>query len=163
MVFRYPSDPNINYIKRIIGVPGDRIVVDGKQVYVDGQAVPKELLYERIDDESQAGQSGRGYPTARFYSEQIGEVRHVIRERDLVPGMRRTEWVVPDGYYFMMGDNRDNSKDSRFWEDPAGTPPELSGLVPDQNIVGKAFAVWLSWPEPKLGHLPNFSRVGLIH
>jgi signal peptidase I len=161
MVFRYPSDPSINYIKRVIGLPGDRLVVDGKQVYVNGVAVPKTYLFEKLDDDVE-GRTFGGYPTARFYSEQLGEVNHQIRERQLVRGISRQEWVVPQGHYFMMGDNRDNSKDSRFWEDPPGTPPEFSGMVPDRNIVGKAFAVWMSWPNPKLKNLPNFSRVGLI-
>jgi signal peptidase I len=62
----------------------------------------------------------------------------------------------------MMGDNRDNSKDSRLWENPPGTLPEFFGMVPDQNIVGKAFAIWLTWPEPKLRNWPSISRVGLI-
>lgn len=163
MVFRYPSDPNINYIKRVIGVPGDHIVVEGKQVQVNGQALPRRFLYERLDDESNGERSLGVYPTARFYAETLGDVEHNIRERDRVRGSVRREWLVPEGHYFMMGDNRDNSKDSRFWEDPAGTPPEFSGMVPDKNIVGKAFAVWMSWPDPKLSNLPNFSRVGLIH
>ena len=163
MVFRYPSDPNINYIKRVIGVPGDHIVVEGKQVYINGQALPRRFLYERLDDESSGERISGVYPTARFYSEQLGEVKHNIRERDRVRGSVRREWLVPEGHYFMMGDNRDNSKDSRFWEDPVGTPAEFSGMVPDKNIVGKAFAVWMSWPDPKFSNLPNFSRVGLIH
>lgn len=163
MVFRYPSDPNINYIKRVIGVPGDHIVVEGKQVYINGQALPRRFLYERLDDESSGERISGVYPTARFYSEKLGEVEHNIRERDRVRGSVRREWLVPAGHYFMMGDNRDNSKDSRFWEDPVGTPAELSGMVPDKNIVGKAFAVWMSWPDPKFSNLPNFSRVGLIH
>lgn len=163
MVFRYPSDPNINYIKRVIGVPGDHIVVEGKQVYINGQALPRRFLYERLDDESSGERISGVYPTARFYSEKLGEVEHNIRERDRVRGSVRREWLVPSGHYFMMGDNRDNSKDSRFWEDPVGTPAEFSGMVPDKNIVGKAFAVWMSWPDPKFSNLPNFSRVGLIH
>ncbi len=163
MVFRYPSDPNINYIKRVIGVPGDHIVVEGKQVYINGQALPRRFLYERLDDESSGERISGVYPTARFYSEKLGEVEHNIRERDRVRGSVRREWLVPAGHYFMMGDNRDNSKDSRFWEDPLGTPAEFSGMVPDKNIVGKAFAVWMSWPDPKFSNLPNFSRVGLIH
>ena len=163
MVFRYPSDPNINYIKRVIGVPGDHVVVEGKQVYLNGEALPRHFLYERLDDESNGERSLGVYPTARFYKEKLGDSEHDIRERDRVRGSVRREWLVPQGHYFMMGDNRDNSKDSRYWEDPAGTPPEFSGMVPDKNIVGKAFAVWMSWPDPKLSNLPNFSRVGLIH
>lgn len=163
MVFRYPNDPNINYIKRVIGVPGDHVAVEGKQVYINGEAVPKKFLYERFDDDFDDIPAFGAYPIARFYTEKLGEVEHQIRERDVVRGMYRREWVVPQRHYFMMGDNRDNSKDSRYWEDPEGTPPEFFGMVPDQNIVGKAFAVWMSWPSPKFSHLPNFSRVGLIH
>lgn len=70
--------------------------------------------------------------------------------------------TIPAGQYFMMGDNRDNSNDSRYWRD-RHIPQELWGMVPDDHIVGKAFAIWMSWPEPKTSNLPNFSRVGLIH
>jgi len=69
---------------------------------------------------------------------------------------------VPAGHYFTMGDNRDNSKDSRYWDDPS-IPPELQGMVPDEYIVGKAFAIWLTWADPKFSVLPSLSRVGLIH
>jgi signal peptidase I len=163
MVFRYPSDPNINYIKRVVGLPGDRVAIEGKQVYINGEAVPKRFLYERLDDDIEGARSYAGYPTARFFSEQLGKQEHLIKERSLVRGMARKEWLVPPGHYFMMGDNRDNSKDSRYWENPPGIAPDLYGMVPDRNIVGKAFAVWMSWPEPKLKRLPHFSRVGLIH
>lgn len=154
MVFRYPSDPNVNYIKRVIGLPGDRIAYSNdKRLTVNGQLVAETLLGD------EPGTLG----SARLYQEKLGEVEHMIRKemrRNLMePGK---EWVVPEGHYFMMGDNRDNSNDSRYWNDP-NIPRDLLGMVPDRNIVGKAFAVWMSWPDPKLRSLPNFSRVGLIH
>ena len=154
MVFRYPSDPTVNYIKRVVGLPGDHIRYSSdKRLFVNGQPVAEQLL----------GDEPGSLGSARLFNEKLGEVEHLVRKE-----MRRYriepdhEWVVPVGHYFMMGDNRDNSNDSRFWDDPA-IPLELHGMVPDRNIVGKAFAVWMSWPEPKLGHLPTFARVGLIH
>ncbi|HSX71795.1 MAG TPA: signal peptidase I [Pseudomonas sp.] len=152
MVFRYPSNPSINYIKRVVGLPGDKIgyTVD-KRLLVNGKPVAEEFLGE------EPGSLGRTLE----YREKLGEAEHMIRKqlhRNVRPG---DEWVVPQGHYFMMGDNRDDSNDSRYWQD-AAIPQELWGMVPDQNIVGKAFAVWMSWPDPKLRSLPNFSRVGLI-
>ncbi|CAD5109117.1 signal peptidase I [Zestomonas carbonaria] len=154
MVFRYPSDPNINYIKRVIGLPGDVVRYSSdKRLFVNGQPVAETLLGE------EPGSLG----TSALYKEKLGAAEHLIRKEmgryRIEPGR---EWTVPEGHYFMMGDNRDNSNDSRYWNDP-GIPKELLGMVPDQNIVGKAFAVWLSWPDPKLRNLPNFSRVGVIH
>lgn len=154
MVFRYPSDPNINYIKRVIGLPGDRIAYSsGKHLTINGQPVAEKLLGE------EPGTLG----SAMLYEEKLGEAEHLIRKEmkryRMEPGR---EWVVPQGHYFMMGDNRDNSNDSRYWNDPR-IPKDLLGMVPDRNIVGKAFAVWMSWPDPKLRNMPNFSRVGLIH
>ncbi|HEX5844252.1 MAG TPA: signal peptidase I [Pseudomonas sp.] len=154
MVFRYPSEPNINYIKRVVGLAGDHVRYSSdKRLFVNGAAVAEQLIGE------EPGSLG----SAVLYREKLGEAEHQIRKE-----MRRyrvepgREWVVPQGHYFMMGDNRDNSNDSRYWNDPA-IPKDLWGMVPDQNIVGKAFAVWMSWPDPKSRTLPNFSRVGLIH
>jgi signal peptidase I len=154
MVFRYPSDPNINYIKRVVGLAGDRIAYSSdKRLTINGQPVAEQLI----------GDEPGSLGSAKLYTEKLGEAEHQIRKEmqryRIEPGR---EWVVPQGYYFMMGDNRDNSNDSRYWNDPA-IPKELLGMVPDQNIVGKAFAVWMSWPSPKLSNVPNFSRVGLIH
>lgn len=154
MVFRYPSDPSINYIKRVVGVPGDVVrYTRDKRLYINGELVAEQL----IGDE--AGSLG----TARLYQERLGAVEHQIRKEIGSNRQPDSQWTVPEGHYFMLGDNRDNSRDSRFWDDPPGTPPEFSGMVPDRNIVGKAFAVWMSWPDPKGKNLPNFSRVGLIH
>ena len=154
MVFRYPSDPQVNYIKRVIGLPGDRIRYSSdKQLYINGQLVAQKLL----------GDIPGSLGSAKLYEEKLGAVEHYIRqEMGRYQRSAAGEWTVPAGHYFMMGDNRDNSNDSRFWNDP-NIPKELWGMVPDQNIVGKAFAIWMSWPDPKLRNLPSFSRDGLIH
>jgi signal peptidase I len=154
MVFRYPSDPNINYIKRVVGLAGDRIAYSSdKRLTINGESVAQQLI----------GDEPGSLGSATLYNEKLGEAEHQIRKEmqryRVEPGR---EWVVPQGHYFMMGDNRDNSNDSRYWNDPA-IPKPLLGMVPDQNIVGKAFAIWMSWPDPKSRNLPNFSRVGLIH
>lgn len=154
MVFRYPSDPNVNYIKRVVGLPGDVIRYSSeRRLYVNDQLVAETLI----------GDEPGSLGSARLYREKLGEVEHLIRKE---MGRYRMEpsrqWTVPQGHYFMMGDNRDNSNDSRYWQDDA-IPTTLAGMVPDRNIVGKAFAVWMSWPDPKFSNLPHFSRVGLIH
>lgn len=153
MVFRYPSDPSVNYIKRVVGLPGDHIrYTSDKRLFVNGELVAKKLIG------SEPGTLG----SAELYEEQLGAVEHQIRqEMSRYRAPPDNEWTVPAAHYFMMGDNRDNSNDSRYWDDPNIPKAEL-GMVPDKNIVGKAFAVWMSWPEPKLSHFPNFSRVGLI-
>lgn len=153
MVFRYPSDPRINYIKRVIGVPGDRIAyTHDKQLYVNGERVAETFV----------GDVPGTLGTSKLYKERLGEVEFMIRKELSRTRDPDSEWLVPEGHYFMLGDNRDNSKDSRYWEDPPGTPAAMRGMVPDRNIVGKAFAVWMSWGEPKSSNLPDFSRVGLI-
>ncbi len=153
MVFRYPSDPNVNYIKRVVGLPGDVIrYTSDKRLFVNGESVAEKLI----------GSDPNTLGSAELYEEKLGAVEHQIRkEMSRYRSPPDNQWTVPAGHYFMMGDNRDNSNDSRYWDDPA-IPKDLLGMVPDKNIVGKAFAVWMSWPEPKLSHLPNFSRVGLI-
>eukprot|EP01132_Coremiostelium_polycephalum_P017157 gene17157-20569_t len=154
MVFRYPSDPNVNYIKRVVGLPGDVIrYTSDKRLFVNGESVAEKLI----------GSEPNTLGSAELYQEKLGAVEHEIRkEMSRYRSPPDNQWTVPAGHYFMMGDNRDNSNDSRYWDDP-NIPKDLLGMVPDQNIVGKAFAVWMSWPEPKLSHLPNFSRVGLIN
>lgn len=152
MVFKYPEDPRINYIKRVIGVPGD-IVTYGfdKRLYINGKQVSESPLGE------EPGSLGR----ASLYTEELGDHSYQIRKENNRRMEPTREWVVPEGHYFMLGDNRDNSKDSRYWNDPH-IAPEFMGMVPDSYIVGKASLIWLSWPSPKSGNLPNLSRTGFI-
>lgn len=138
MVFRFPQEPSINFIKRVVGVPGDRIRYEGKQLYVNGEAVPNALLAS-----NPTGQAG-----VELLEELLGGQAHQIYHNPRDPGPQMRELEVPAGHYFTMGDNRDHSNDSRYW-----------GFVPEENIVGQAFAVWMHWD----GGLPSFSSVRGIH
>lgn len=137
LVFRFPKDNKTNYIKRVVGLPGDTVRYKDKTVTINGQTLDTRFL----------GQINR----VEMYSEQLAEVNHRIYKNVggfPYPG-EEGEWVVPEDSYFVMGDNRDNSNDSRFW-----------GFVPDRNVVGKAFGIWMHWET--LLSLPSFSRVGTI-
>ena len=138
MVFKFPQDPRVNYIKRVIGVPGDHIRYDNKTLTINGEVVPLKLLAALPP----------GRPERQLMLEDLGAVEHEIY-RDLGPSRAAGEWVVPEGRYFVMGDNRDNSNDSRFW-----------GFVPDELVVGKAFVVWMHWES--WFSLPSFRNNGLI-
>lgn len=140
VVFRFPKDPRVDYIKRIVGLPGDRIGYLNKQVYVNGQPVKQTALgvYEG------AGQGGE-----LLLSEELGTVTHDILVRKGDPSVKEGEFIVPEGQYFVMGDNRDNSNDSRFW-----------GAVPEGNLVGRAFFIWMSWDSEKPGIA--FNRLGTV-
>ena len=142
IVFRLPSDPSTNYIKRLIGLPGDRIAVRDDVLYVNGQKidVQKNGLYQGV------GQSGARNPNAQLATEQLGDVVHQVLYQNRRPD--DYDRVVPEGHYFFMGDNRDNSRDSRF--------PEV-GFVPERNLVGKAVRIWLNWDWPDA---PQWSRIG---
>jgi len=139
MVF-IPPHENKYYIKRVIGLPGDTVRYQESNLYINGELVEREFLESRLIE------TERGGISAELYNETIGEVEHITQ---LIPAFNRernrTSWVIPNGFYFMMGDNRDNSSDSRVW-----------GTVPEKDIVGKAIAVWMH-KEPGL-HLPSFSR-----
>ncbi|MEY3746818.1 MAG: hypothetical protein RL194_277 [Pseudomonadota bacterium] len=134
-VFHYPPDPSIDYIKRVIGVPGDKIEYRNKQLFINGEPAQLTLI-----DDYQYVAPGLNMVTAKHYQEQLGEVSHDVLIEDSSLAIDG-EVVVPAGHYFAMGDNRDNSKDSRFW-----------GFVPEQNLVGKAFLIW--W------NFDNFNRIG---
>jgi signal peptidase I len=125
-VFRYPPQPNIDYIKRIVGLPGDRVGYFNKTLYINDEEIVQEGLEKQVEH--------LGVVPARneVLYEHLGEGHQIA----VSPKRQRMEvdFVVPEGEYFVMGDNRDNSSDSRFW-----------GTVPEQNLVGKAFYIWMSW------------------
>ncbi len=148
MVFRYPPKPSVDYIKRVIGVPGDTVAYLNKRLTINGEAVPTDTLPEFFDEDA----------TRYFsqYEEKLGDKKHRVlnytdRSAFVTPMLdfqdhrdncaytiEGVTCKVPEGYYFTMGDNRDNSQDSRYW-----------GFVPDRNIVGKAFFVWMNFGNPK--------------
>ena len=134
MVFRFPKDPSLDYIKRVVGLPGDKIEYRDKQIFVNGQSVAQQEngYYEYVAP-------GLNQLSLRRMREQLGEHNHDILIDDSNPVLDG-EITVPEGQYFVMGDNRDNSNDSRFW-----------GFVPDSNVVGKAFLIW--WNFDKLGRI----------
>jgi len=153
MVFRYPPKPSLDYIKRVVGVPGDTVAYLNKRLTINGQAVPTESVPEFFDEDAMR--------YFKQYEEKLGSQSHrllndeqrpaFVPGADKFPGVENCDYTVegvtckvPEGHYFMMGDNRDNSTDSRYW-----------GFVPEKNIVGKAFFVWMNFG--------NLKRVGPFH
>lgn len=187
-VFRYPENPSIYYIKRVIGLPGDTVSYDNgtlaindvpvetkpvsftantdltSQLYLPGQIAPGQILTE----ESAAAMGQQEEREAQYFAETQGDTTHLVRyltdmnsaqyapflqqQAPEVVSSEGTQWriQVPEGQYFVMGDNRDRSADSRFW-----------GFVPEQNLAGKAVYIWMHKP-PGL-NLPTFARNGTIH
>jgi len=152
IVFRYPKQPSINYIKRVIGIPGDKVQYKNKVLRINGEIVPQKFLGRYI------GQgSGESMNNALYQDENLTGTEHKIlvrqEARDMI-GQYHTnvsqngniDFTVPEGEYFVMGDNRDNSNDSRYW-----------GTVPKDNLVGKAFMIWFSWDS---GHAFFWNRIG---
>ena len=147
MVFRYPPKPSLDYIKRVVGIPGDEVAYLNKRLSINGKVIETVAVPEFFDED-----------TMRYFKqfeELVGEKKHGILNDDdrpaFVPGaddfafkencrysIEGVVCKVPAGHYFMMGDNRDNSLDSRFW-----------GFVPDKNIVGRAFFVWMNFGSLK--------------
>jgi len=140
MVFFPPHQNKTYYIKRVIGVPGDLIEYRDKHLWVNSEQVPREWL------DSGSGDSKR----TRKGSETVGDDAPYLMQIDNLRPARDFSVRVKPGHYFMMGDNRDNSSDSRVW-----------GQVPERDIVGKAVAIWMHW-ESFLS-VPSFGRVGTIN
>ena len=154
MVFRYPENPSLDYIKRVVGLPGDKIVYRSKRLWINGTTVKAVL-----NGEYNYVESGLNFIVAKRFTENLGGRLHPILIQSEVPavqtsGVRQFPFrencayneegfscTVPKGHYFMLGDNRDSSSDSRYW-----------GFVPQQNIVGKAFMIW--W------NFDNLKRIG---
>ncbi len=138
IVFRYPEDPSVPFIKRVVGVPGDHVVYRDKTLYLNGEPVPQ------LASETGADHAGPALPQ----TEELGGVRHQI----LVDPYRRgpeADTLVPEGHYFVLGDNRDNSRDSRYW-----------GFVPDKNLIGRAFFIWMNLSFKNGG--VKWKRIGTI-
>ncbi len=152
MVFRYPPKPNLDYIKRVVGVPGDEVAYLNKRLTINGQVVATSPVAEFFDEDVMR--------YFKQYEEVLGEHKHRLLNDDarpaFIPGADNFAFrqnchysvegvvcMVPQGQYFMMGDNRDNSLDSRYW-----------GFVPEANIVGKAVLVWMNFG--------NLKRIGFF-
>jgi len=150
MVFRYPEDPSLDYIKRVVGLPGDRVEYRNKRLTINGRPVPARQVDDYLSRE-------RMQFSRRFIETLDGVEHEILIEDDAPAAVLPTRaaggncnyntsglaCTVPPGHYFMMGDNRDNSSDSRVW-----------GFVPDENIVGRAFFIWLNLGE--LGRFGSF-------
>ena len=140
VVFRLPSDPSVNYVKRVVGLPGDTIVYEAssKRLTINDEPISVDMLGSFDDD-----------PGLDLAREHLGERDHeiLLRRGAISPG---GTYRVPEGHYFVMGDNRDNSQDSRF----RGVE-----FIPDNNLVGRAMRVWMSWRSFSEGG-PRWSRIG---
>ncbi|MEN8167089.1 MAG: signal peptidase I [Pseudomonadota bacterium] len=152
VVFRYPKQPWIDYIKRVVAVPGDSVRYQDKILYINGKPMPQTPvgMYTGIG-------SGAQMTGALKSLERLDGIEHNILVHPMAPNLamgcnvlRNGPITVPEGHYFAMGDNRDNSNDSRCW-----------GLVPEENLVGKAFGIWMNW-DSNLDSFPPvaWERIG---
>jgi len=175
VVFKYPNDPRIDYIKRVIGLPGERIIYRNKSLYIKPVCQPTDDTCPDFEQVVQNFQKNGEYvnqqrPLTRYTSEMPNKTHDILIDNQIPPrtsnyfkqaGTQRDEFVVPKGQYFVMGDNRDNSLDGRYW-----------GFVPEENLVGEAVAIWMSFDFERVESdwLPHWvptgvrlSRIGAIH
>lgn len=130
VVFSYPNDPDVDYIKRIIGLPGDEIAYVGRVLFINGKAVAQMPKGKYLGNDSGAVMNGAQVVTETFAE---GKSHDILLDLDKA-SHDMGPITVPAGHYFVMGDNRDHSNDSRFW-----------GFVPEKNLKGKAFGIWMNW------------------
>lgn len=142
-LLRYPVDPSVDFIKRVVGMPGDTVSYINKVLYINGKEMPQTVIGEGTDID----EAGRTWPVI-IAEENLSGIKHKIFLRPDAPAIDKS-WVVPAGEYFVMGDNRDDSNDSRFW-----------GFVPEENLVGKAYAIWFSWNGDD--HNVRWTRIGQL-
>ena len=140
VVFRYPDDETTPFIKRVVGLPGDRIGYFNKVLYVNGEPMIQTDLGTYVGLGSGSGMTG-----ANWRNEQLDQMLHQILVQTGIPTLSG-EVLIPEGHYFVLGDNRDNSRDSRYW-----------GTVADELLIGKAFRIWMHWDW---GHGHQWNRIG---
>jgi len=140
VVFKFPNDPDVDYIKRVIGLPGDEITYIDRTLFVNGKLVKTELLGKYKGSDSGSVMNGASVIKETLANGNSHEILLDMNKRSV--DMKAT--VVPEGHYFVVGDNRDHSNDSRFW-----------GFVPEKNLKGKAFGIWMNWDNGI-----NFNRLG---
>ncbi|MGL1956147.1 MAG: signal peptidase I [Colwellia sp.] len=175
VVFKYPRDPRIDYIKRVIGLPGDRIIYRNKSLYIKKacqESATKCPEFTQIANDFTAKYQGPDATEGlnQFESVMFDKTHNILNDRNTLPrtplyfqqaGTANDEFLVPKNHYFVMGDNRDNSLDGRFW-----------GFVPEENLVGEAVAIWMSFDFERSddSFLPHwiptnvrFERIGAIN
>ncbi|MBV8801863.1 MAG: signal peptidase I [Gammaproteobacteria bacterium] len=146
IVFRWPPNPSVDFIKRVIGLPGDHISYIDKTLYINGNKIPQTLL----ENTTNLDGSGDTLQVEKKEEDLMG-IKHAIFQNPNRENDDLKDIVVPENMYFVMGDNRDDSADSRYW-----------GFVPERNIVGKANVVWMSWNSQE--HNVRWKRMGqLVH
>ncbi|MDQ2068288.1 signal peptidase I [Natronospira bacteriovora] len=149
-VFRYPPNPSKDYIKRVIGIPGDHVVYRDKTLFLNGERVRQTVLGEYYPREVDRRRD-RVLPGSVLIEESLGEASHevLVSPHGAEYGNRELEQgiIIPEGHYLMLGDNRDNSLDGRHW-----------GLVPEDHLRGRAMFIWLSWEA--FNAAPQWGRMG---
>jgi signal peptidase I len=142
-LFRWPVDPRIIFVKRVIGLPGDHLVYKDKVLTINGVKATQKFIQHTYDYGD-----GPGYKRLVYrLQENLGDIQHGIFIQPVGGETQEVDVTVPAGQYFMMGDNRDDSDDSRSW-----------GYVPEANLIGRAFGVWFSWDA--VNHRVNWQRIG---